>query len=116
MKKSRHCAIDRRRIDGSRPNSHLRLHPRHRHDGAAFRLFREPEGAGARKLELEARIEEAKAEQLRFSNGDYAKMEERVRVLERIATDNNHALASQIEELRMLDNAAIGSQMAEPIE
>ena len=70
----------------------------------------------ARKLELEARIEEAKAEQLRFSNGDYAKMEERVRVLERIATDNNHALASQIEELRMLDNAAIGSQMAEPIE
>ena len=70
----------------------------------------------ARKLELEARIEEAKAEQLRFSNGDYAKMEERVRVLERIATDSNHALASQIEELRMLDNAAIGSQMAEPIE
>tara|TARA_B100001179_G_C18348795_1_gene299892 strand:- start:43 stop:357 length:315 start_codon:yes stop_codon:yes gene_type:complete len=70
----------------------------------------------ARKLELEARIEEAKAEQLRFSNGDYAKMEERVRVLERIATDSNHALASQIEELRMLDNAANGSQMAEPIE
>ena len=70
----------------------------------------------ARKLELEARIEEAKAEQLRFSNGDYAKMEERVRVLERIATDSNHALASKIEELRMLDNAAIGSQMAEPIE
>ena len=70
----------------------------------------------ARKLELEARIEEAKAEQLRFSNGDYAKMEERVRVLERIATDSNHALASQIDELRMLDNAAIGSQMAEPIE
>lgn len=70
----------------------------------------------ARKLELEARVEEAKAEQLRFSNGDYAKMEERVRVLERIATDSNHALASQIDELRMLDNAAIGSQMAEPIE
>ena len=70
----------------------------------------------ARKLELEARVEEAKAERLRFSNGDYAKMEERVRVLERIATDSNHALASQIDELRMLDNAAIGSQMAEPIE
>ena len=70
----------------------------------------------ARKLELEARVEEAKAEQLRFSNGDYAKMEERVRVLERIATDSDHALASQIEELRLLDNAAIGSQMAEPIE
>ena len=51
-----------------------------------------------RKLELKARAEEAKAEQLRFSNGDYSRMEERVRVLERIATDSNHALASQIEE------------------
>ena len=56
-----------------------------------------------RKLELQARAEEAKAEQMRFSNGDYSKMEERVRVLERIATDSNHALASQIEELRALD-------------
>lgn len=56
-----------------------------------------------RKLELQARAEEAKAEQMRFSNGDYSKMEERVRVLERIATDGNHALASQIEELRALD-------------
>ena len=46
--------------------------------------------------------EEAKAEQLRFSNGDYSKMEERVRVLERIATDGNHTLATQIEELRDL--------------
>ena len=57
----------------------------------------------ARKLELEARKEEAKAQQMRFTNGDYSKMEERVRVLERIATDSNHALASQIEELRQLD-------------
>ena len=56
-----------------------------------------------RKLELQARAEEAKAEQMRYSNGDYSKMEERVRVLERIATDSNHALASQIEELRALD-------------
>ena len=56
-----------------------------------------------RKLELQARAEEAKAEQARYSNGDYSKMEERVRVLERIATDSNHALASQIEELRALD-------------
>ena len=59
-----------------------------------------------RKLELQARAEEAKAEQMRFSNGDYSKMEERVRVLERIATDSNHALATQIEELRALDAAA----------
>lgn len=56
-----------------------------------------------RKLELQARAEEARAEQARFSNGDYSKMEERVRVLERIATDGNHALASQIDELRKLD-------------
>ena len=55
-----------------------------------------------RKLELKARAEEAKAEQLRFSNGDYSRMAERVRVLDRIATDRNHALASQIEELRDL--------------
>ena len=55
-----------------------------------------------RKLELEARAEEAKAEQARYTKGDYGKLEERVRVLERIATDSNHALASQIEELRGL--------------
>ena len=58
-----------------------------------------------RKLELQARAEEAKAEQMRFSNGDYSKMEERVRVLERIATDSNQALATQIEQLRALDAA-----------
>lgn len=56
-----------------------------------------------RKLELKARAEEAKAQQMRFSNGDYSKMEERVRVLERIATDSNHALATQIEQLRDLN-------------
>lgn len=55
-----------------------------------------------RKLELEARAEEAKAEQARFSKGDHSKMEERVRVLERIVTDGNHALAAQIENLRDL--------------
>ncbi|MAM39151.1 MAG: hypothetical protein CL949_11785 [Erythrobacter sp.] len=59
----------------------------------------------ARKLELEARKEEAKADQLRFSKGDYSKMEERVRVLERIATERNDVLASQIDELRLLDAA-----------
>ena len=56
-----------------------------------------------RKLELKAQIEQARAEQARYEKGDYGKMEERVRVLERIATDSNHALASQIEELRALD-------------
>lgn len=59
--------------------------------------------ADERKLELKAQIEQSRAEQARFQKGDYSKMEERVRVLERIATDSNHALASQIDELRALD-------------
>ena len=52
-----------------------------------------------RKLELLARAEEAKSGQ---GGASYRKLEERVRVLERIATDSNHALASQIESLRDL--------------
>lgn len=56
------------------------------------------------RLEVQARIEEAKAQQARFENGDYSRIEERVRVLERIATDGNHALAAQIEHLRNLDD------------
>lgn len=52
-----------------------------------------------RKLELIARAEEAKGGK---GNADFRKLEERVRVLERIATDSNHALASQIESLRDL--------------
>ncbi|MBX7541182.1 hypothetical protein [Qipengyuania sphaerica] len=56
-----------------------------------------------RKLELRARAAEAEAARARQENTDYSKMEERLRVLERIATDGNHALASQIEELRALD-------------
>ena len=54
------------------------------------------------KLELEARIAEAKADGAGKGNTDVRKLEERVRVLERIATDSNHALASQIESLRDL--------------
>lgn len=53
-----------------------------------------------RRLELKARKAEAENGQ---SGSDHRKLEERVRVLERIATDSNHALASQIEELRALD-------------
>ncbi len=52
-----------------------------------------------RKLELLARAEEAKNGQ---GGESYRKLEERVRVLERIATDNNHDLAMQIESLRDL--------------
>ena len=61
------------------------------------------------RLVVQARIEEAKAQQARFEKGDYGKMEERVRVLERIATDSDHALAAQIEELRALDRAEEGT-------
>lgn len=56
-----------------------------------------------RKMELQVRIEQAKAEQLKYSNGDNRRIEERLRVLERIATDGNNALAAQIDELRTLD-------------
>lgn len=56
-----------------------------------------------RKMELQVRIEQAKAEQLKYSNGDNRRIEERLRVLERIATDGNHVLAGQIDELRALD-------------
>ena len=59
--------------------------------------------ADERKLELKAQIEQARADQARFQKGDSSKVEERLRVLERIATDSNHALASQIDELRALD-------------
>lgn len=52
-----------------------------------------------RKLELIARAEEAKHDN--GGNADVTKLEERVRVLERIATDSNHALASEIELLRI---------------
>ncbi|GMN14918.1 hypothetical protein [Altererythrobacter sp. MTPC7] len=52
-----------------------------------------------RKLELEARKAEAKNG---HGGASYRKLEERVRVLERIATDSNDALASQIDELRNL--------------
>ena len=60
-----------------------------------------------RRLELKAREAEARSG---IGGGNYRKLEERVRVLERIATDSNHALASQIEELRGLQ--AIDDQTA----
>jgi hypothetical protein len=49
-----------------------------------------------RKLELEAQIAAAKA-----VDGDYARrLEERLRVLERIVTDQGHGVAHEIEQLR----------------
>ena len=50
-----------------------------------------------RKLELLARAEEAKSGHGRAA---YKKMEERIRVLERIATDRGADLALEIEQLR----------------
>lgn len=52
-----------------------------------------------RKLELLARAEEAKNG---AESADFRKLEERVRVLERIATDSKQDLALQIEQLRDL--------------
>ncbi|MEW4449815.1 hypothetical protein [Qipengyuania sp. JC766] len=67
-------------------------------------LFQKQEAAHKeRKLELQARAAEAKVQEARFSNGDYSRMEERVRVLERIVTENRSDLAGQIEQLRDLD-------------
>ena len=54
-----------------------------------------------RKLDLLARKAEAERGTGKGS-ADYRKLEERVRVLERIATDGNRQLAAQIEELRDL--------------
>ncbi len=52
------------------------------------------------KLEIEARIEEAKAAQQRTVQQADNLLEDRVRVLERIATDRGADLAHQIENLR----------------
>ena len=54
-----------------------------------------------RRLELKAREAEAKS----GGGGEaYRKLEERVRVLERIATDGNSRLAAEIEDLRNLQD------------
>ena len=53
-----------------------------------------------RKLELEARIEEAKARQARAPGEVQAHLEDRLRVLERIVTDPSADLSRQIEDLR----------------
>ena len=52
-----------------------------------------------RKLELQARALEAKGN---GGSAEFRKLEERVRVLERIATENKDDLALQIEQLRDL--------------
>ena len=52
------------------------------------------------KLELQARIEEAKAQQARSEFQVTEDLEERMRVLERIVTDPSADLSRQIDNLR----------------
>lgn len=56
-----------------------------------------------RKLELQARIEEAKAGQVARANEDSQQIEDRLRVLERIVTDPSNDLSRQIEDLRGME-------------
>ena len=60
-----------------------------------------------RKLALEARIAEANAGSGASAEAQ-RKLEARVRVLERIATDRGHDLADQIEALRTPENDVNG--------
>ena len=68
----------------------------------AHRIHRRMVEHEERKLELRARTEEAKAERNTASSDAQRKLEERVRVLERIVTDGNHTLVAQSEQLRDL--------------
>ncbi|MEM1052759.1 MAG: hypothetical protein AAGI28_11755 [Pseudomonadota bacterium] len=56
------------------------------------------------RLELEARIAEAKAAEQSADKEVQAHLEDRVRVLERIVTDGGHRLSNEIDNLRTLDN------------
>ena len=53
-----------------------------------------------KRLELEARIAEANAGRIGEKERD-ARLEQRVRVLERIVTEKGHVLADEIERLRL---------------
>lgn len=79
----------------------------------AFAIHRRTVEHQERKLEFKARIEEAKASRSNADSEAHRKLEERVRVLERIATDGNHALASQIEQLRDLQELDVISDRRE---
>ena len=56
-----------------------------------------------RKLELQARIEEAKAQQQLTANVAQETWEDRLRVIERIVTDPSANLAREIEDLHRLE-------------
>lgn len=61
------------------------------------------------KLEIQARIEEARAAQAMRSNEIQSHLEDRVRVLERIVTDPGADLSRQIESLRQDRTAPEGT-------
>ncbi|MGB3166382.1 MAG: hypothetical protein WBA68_06355 [Alteraurantiacibacter sp.] len=69
----------------------------------AYLLNKRVQDHAERKLELEARIEEAKAAQARAPGEAQAHLEDRLRVIERIVTDPSADLSRQIEDLRALD-------------
>ena len=52
------------------------------------------------RLEIQARIDEAKAQQARNERREGEDIEERLRVLERIVTDPSADISRQIEDLR----------------
>ncbi|VVS96803.1 hypothetical protein [Erythrobacter sp. EC-HK427] len=56
-----------------------------------------------RRLELQARIEEAKAQQQLTANVSMENWEDRLRVVERIVTDPSANLAREIEDLHRLE-------------
>ena len=68
----------------------------------AFVITKRTQDHEERKLELEARIEEAKAAQAAAPGEVQAHLEDRLRVIERIVTDPSADLARQIDDLREL--------------
>lgn len=60
-----------------------------------------------KKLALEAQIELAKAQQ-----GGSERIEQRLRVLERIVTDKGHGIADEIERLRDAPQPALADERA----
>ena len=68
----------------------------------AYVMSKRQHNHAERKLELEARIEEAKAQQAAAPSEVQAHLEDRLRVLERIVTDPSSDLSRQIEALSEL--------------
>ena len=69
----------------------------------AYMINKRVQDHAERKLELEARIEEAKAQQAARPSEMQAHLEDRLRVVERIVTDPSADLSRQIDDLRELN-------------